>query len=62
MKNLSVKTHTTIKVLRFLLAPEDSSATSSGNAPPYGVTPWTQAKTLIWFVFSVLAALTVGQL
>ena len=62
MKNLSVKTHTTILVLRFLLAPEDSSATSSGSDPPHGVSLWTQTKTLIWLVFSVLAALAVGQL
>ncbi len=62
MENLRVKTGTTMMGLRFLLTPEDSSASPSGGAPPFAVTLWNRVKTLLWFVFSVLAALMVGQL
>jgi hypothetical protein len=63
MDNQTVKTNTTLKGLRFLLAPEDSSSTPSGSAPPpCGVIRWNHAKTGFWFVSSVLAALLIGQL
>ena len=62
MKDLTEKTNPTVMGLRFLLAPEDSSSTPSGDTPPCGVTFWNRAKTLLWLVFSVLTALLVGQL
>jgi len=62
MKNLMVKTRPTMMGLRFLMAPEDSSTMPSWSAPPRGVTLWSRAKSLLWLVFSVLAALLVGQL
>ncbi len=62
MKNLMVKTRPTMMGLRFLIAPEDSSTMPSWNAPPRGFTLWARAKSLLWLVFSVLAALLVGQL
>ncbi|MCB2149704.1 MAG: hypothetical protein KQI81_24705 [Deltaproteobacteria bacterium] len=62
MENLTVKTGTTLMRLRFLLAPENSSTPPPGNVPPGNVTFWNSAKTLLWFVFSVLTALLVGQL
>ena len=62
MENLTIKTNSTMMGLRFLLAPEDLSASLSGGAPPSAVTLWNWVKTLLWFVLSVLAALLVGQL
>jgi hypothetical protein len=62
MEKLTVTTRTTLIGLRFLLAPEDSSTPPSRNVPRGGITFWNSAKTLLWFVFSVLAALLVGQL
>jgi hypothetical protein len=63
MENHMVKTNMTMKGLRFLLAPEDSSTAPSGSAPqPWVVIRWNHAKTVFWFVSSVLAALLIGQL
>jgi hypothetical protein len=62
MENQTINTNPTRMGLRFLLAPEDSSPPSAGAAMPCGLTIWNHAKTLLWFVFSVLAALLVGQL
>ena len=56
MENVRAKTGTTMMGLRFLLAPEGSFAS------PFAVTVRNWVKTLLWFVFSVLAALLVGQL
>jgi len=60
MENLTVKTRTTLIGLRFLLAPENLSTPPSGNVPPGNVIFWNIAKTLLWIVFSVMAALLIG--
>jgi len=62
MENSTVKTRTTLMGLRFLLAPEDSSTSLSGDIPPFTAAFWNGVKTLFWLVFSVLAALLVGRL
>jgi hypothetical protein len=62
MENSTVKTRTTTTGFRFLLTPEDSSASPSGDVPPFAAAFWNEVKTLLWLVFSVLAALLVGQL
>ena len=56
MENLRVNSRTTMMGLRFLLTPEESSAS------PFAATVWSWVKTLLWVVVSVLAALLVGQL
>ena len=46
----------------YLLAPEDSSPGSSGNPPSWATPGCLQAKTLLWVIVSVAAALLLGQL
>ena len=62
MKNLTVKARTTMMGLRFLLAPEDSSASPSEDNQPFAADYWNGVKTLLWLVISVLAALLVGRM
>jgi hypothetical protein len=61
MTDLTQNRPTGLPGWRFLLTPEDSSANGSPtgqNASPI----WQAAKAIVWVAFSVLVALTIGQL
>jgi hypothetical protein len=49
-------------ILRYLLAPEDTSAALSSSAPPSLPAVWQLAKTAFWITFGVMAALLIGRL
>ncbi len=62
MDNPRARSHATNMGLRFLLAPEESSATPAGHFPPDNNTFLIKAKAVLWVIFSVLASLLIGQL
>jgi hypothetical protein len=62
MPHPMMNTGTTGKGMHFLLAPEDSSGSPSGVPAAHGRACWNATKTVLWIVFSILAALLIGQL
>jgi hypothetical protein len=62
MKIDPVRNGRTVRGVFFLLSPEESSQSPSGAFPEYENVGWNRTKSVLWLVFSILAALLIGQL
>ena len=52
----------TVTILRFLLAPEDTSVPAPGSCSTHVSCLWRRIKAFVWIAFSVAAALFLGNL